>query len=77
MHLIYKCESSGVDCAYGGQLPARPCIPAFHEAPKHVRVRLEKKWLTGLISTPEFIDWDQGNEKTGDSQFATPSQPHT
>ena len=34
MHLIYKCESSGVDCAYGGQLPARPCIPAFHEAQK-------------------------------------------
>ena len=45
-------------CAYGGRLPAGPCIPAFHETPKHVWVRLEKKWLARLISTPEFIDWD-------------------
>ena len=27
---------------------------------KHVQVRLEKKWLAGLISTPEFVDQKEG-----------------
>lgn len=34
---------------YGGQLPAGPCTLAFHEAPKHVQARLEKKWLARFM----------------------------
>ena len=56
---------------YGGQLPAGPCTLAFHEAPKHVQARLEKKRLAKFISTKEFIDWNGGNtismEKRGGS----------
>ena len=61
MHSIYKRDAVVIlrwcmaarNCGYGGGLPARP---TFHEAPKHVRVRLEKKQLAGLISTPEIVD---------------------
>ena len=47
--------------SYGGQLPAGPCTTAFHEAPKHVEARLEKKQLPRFISTTQFIDWNGGN----------------
>ena len=50
----------------------------FRQAPKHVQVRLEKKWLAGLISTPEFIDRNGGStisvKKREGAQSATPSR---
>ena len=39
---------------YGCRLPARPRTPVFREAQKHVRRRLEKKWLAEFIKTSEF-----------------------
>lgn len=63
---------------YGGRLPARPRTPVFREAQKHVRARLEKKWLAGFMSTPEFIERNGGSilsvEKREGSQSATPSK---
>ena len=63
---------------YGGRLPARPRTPVFREAQKHVRARLEKKWLAGFMSTPEFIERNGGStlslEKRGGSQSPTPSK---
>ena len=46
---------------YGGRLPGRPKTPVFREAQKHVRARLEKKWLPEFISTPEFITRNEGS----------------
>ena len=40
---------------YTGRLPARPRTPVFIEAQKHVRARLERKWLAEFIASPEYI----------------------
>ena len=57
---------------YWGGLPARQCTQGFHEAKKHVwvrlkmkwRVKLKMKWLAGFTSTPEFVDRNEGNTIT-------------
>ncbi len=41
---------------YGSRLPSRPKTPVFREAQKHVRARLEKKWVTVFITTPEYLE---------------------
>lgn len=46
---------------YGCRLPARPRTPVFREAQKHVRRRLEKKWLAEFIASPEFISRNGGS----------------
>lgn len=46
---------------YGCRLPARPRTPVFREAQKHVRRRLEKKWLAEFITTPDFISRNGGS----------------
>lgn len=46
--------------AYGSRLPARPSTPVFREAQKHVRRRLEKKWLADFLSSPEFLERNGG-----------------
>ena len=40
----------------GSRLPNRPRTPVFREAQKHVRARLEKKWLIQFINSPEFLE---------------------
>jgi len=39
---------------YTGKIPGRPRTPVFIEAQKHVRMRLERKWLTEFMATPEY-----------------------
>ena len=46
---------------YGGRLPGRPKTPVFREAQKHVRGRLEKRWLPEFTATPEFIARNGGS----------------
>lgn len=58
---------------YGGRLPARPRTAVFREAQKHVRARLEKKWLAEFISTPEFIDRNGGSTIGGGNREASKS----
>ena len=58
---------------YGGRLPARPRTAVFREAQKHVRARLEKKWLAEFISTPEFIDRNGGSTVGGGNREASKS----
>lgn len=40
--------------AYSGRIPTRPRTPVILEAQKHVRARLEKKWLVTFLATDEF-----------------------
>ena len=37
------------------RLSARPKTPVFREAQKHVRAKLEKKWLSAFTQTPQYI----------------------
>ncbi len=46
--------------SYGSRLPARPRTPVFRETQKHVRGRLEKKWLAMFIISPEFLERNRG-----------------
>ena len=46
---------------YGSRLPVRPGTPVLREAQKHVRRRLEKKWLNEFLSSPEFIARNGGD----------------
>ena len=41
---------------YGARLPARPSTPVLREVQKHVRARLEKKWLAEFMMSPEFVE---------------------
>lgn len=52
---------------YGCRLPARPRTPVFREAQKHVRRRLEKKWLAEFINTPEFKARNHGGSLQKDA----------
>jgi uncharacterized short protein YbdD (DUF466 family) len=40
----------------GARLPGRPRTPLFREAQKHVRSRLEKRWLAQFISSHDFLE---------------------
>ena len=39
---------------YGQRVPPRPSSAILIEAQKHVKARLEKKWLPMFLGTPEF-----------------------
>lgn len=43
----------------GARLPSRPRTPVFREAQKHVRARLEKKWLVMFINSSGFLERNQ------------------
>ncbi|XP_064382718.1 regulator of G-protein signaling 22-like isoform X2 [Halichondria panicea] len=51
--------SAGGD-AYTGRLPARPRTPVLIEAQKHVRARLERKWLAEFMKTLDFLSRNKG-----------------
>ena len=40
---------------HSSRLPARPKTPVFREAQKHVRAKLERKWLSLFLQSPEYI----------------------
>lgn len=40
----------------GARLPSRPRTPLFREAQKHIRARLEKRWLIQFINSPGFLE---------------------
>ena len=46
----------------------RPKSPFFREAQKHIRARLEKKWVPTFISTAEYLERNVlGSDETGTS----------
>ncbi len=47
------------------KLQARPRTPVFIEAQKHVRIRLERKWLTEFMATPEYLSRNKGSLSNG------------
>ena len=53
------------------RLPARPKTAVFREAQKHVRSKIEKRWLTEYVLTPEYrarsgvVDGDDDEEEGG------------
>ena len=49
----------------GARLPGRPRTPLFREAQKHIRARLEKRWLIQFINSPGFLE---RNKKTAFSK---------
>ena len=55
---------------YTHRLPARPKTPVFREAQKHVRARLEKKWMALFIKTPEYITRNGQSLPEGQSREA-------
>lgn len=40
----------------GVRMPSRPRTPLFREAQKHVRARLEKRWLIQFIKSSGFLE---------------------
>ena len=55
------------------KLPSRPKSPIFREAQKHIRARLEKKYVRLFIQTPEFMERNGGvkttqSDKDGDNE---------
>ena len=36
------------------RLPARPKTPVFREAQKHIRAKLEKKWVGEFVLSPDY-----------------------
>ena len=64
-----------VEAAGGTRLPARPKTPVFREAQKHVRSRLEKKWLAEFITTPEYLSRHgvECDELISDAEITNPT----
>lgn len=54
--------------ATGGtrKLPARPKTPVFIAAQKHVRAKLEKKWVAAFITSPQYLSRHKSAEIVGD-----------
>ncbi len=59
LHFSLQIVSAGGD-AYTGRLPARPRTPVLIEAQKHVRARLERKWLAEFMKTLDFLSRNKG-----------------
>ena len=50
------------------RLSKRPKSPFFREAQKHIRARLEKKWVPMFISTTEYLERNVlGSDEMGTS----------
>ena len=54
--------------AAGGtrKLPTRPKTPVFIAAQKHVRAKLEKKWVVAFITSPQYLSRHKSAEIVGD-----------
>lgn len=50
---------------YGARLPARPSTPVLREVQKHVRARLEKRWLAEFMMSPEFVKRNRDTRLSG------------
>ena len=50
---------------YGARLPPRPSTPVLREIQKHVRARLEKKWLAEFMMSPEFVERNRDTRLSG------------
>ena len=63
---------------YGSRVSVRPKTPVFREAQKHVRARLEKKWLTAFIASPEFLarNGDGSSLSDGTTEGGTSREPN-
>lgn len=60
---------------HGSRLSAVPSPAVFREMQKHIRARLEKKWVVQFIETPKFLERHSNN--TSEIQRIMPSRPTT
>ena len=52
------------------RLPSRPKSSVFCEAQKHIRSRLEKKWVPLFTKSEEFIERHGGEKSTSANETA-------